>query len=420
MSALRILQVSHRVPFPPVDGGSIGIYNITRGLSLAGHEVHALCINTPKHSQPADALRNIAHQHDVFVNTSISLFALIRNYFFRKDVPYNVERFLSSSVGAKIEELLQQHRFDVIHVEGSFVNFYIDLIRRHSDAPIVSRAHNIEYVIWDRLSHNQSNPFKRWYFGVLADRLREFERIHYDKADAIAAITVEDRQRLADLGVTAHTEVIPAGVMLDRFDGVVDVQVKKATLFILSAFDWIPNQEALFWFLENVWRELVVKQPGLELHVAGNNMPDSIRNIRMPNLVMHGFVPSAVDFIAQHDLMLVPLLAGGGMRIKIIEGMAAGKCILTTDVGAEGIACTDERDIVICRSPAEWIQKIIFYISHPEKKRRIGSMAKALAATKYDNRAVTVLYTGLYHRLIQERDKRKVVCEMPLRSTNRS
>jgi glycosyltransferase involved in cell wall biosynthesis len=399
---LKVLQVSYRVPFPPTDGGTIGIYNITKGLSDAGCEVHTLSINTPKHAQPADALKGIATQYDVFVNTRISPLNLLLNYFF-KEIPYNVERFVSADYKEKLQELLRKEQFDVIHLEGTFVAWYIDAIREVTDIPVIIRAHNIEYVIWERLGQHDRNPLKRFYFSSLARRIKAFEKKYYNRFSAVAAITPEDKQRLVDLGVTVPVEVVPAGVVVDKFAASREVSFEQNSAFILSALDWIPNQEALFWFLENVWPELHRRNPALSLHIAGKNTPEHIMNLNIAGVKVHGFVDDAVTFIKTYNLMLVPLSAGGGMRIKIIEGMAAGKCIITTTVGAEGIDYTDGKDIVICRSAEEWIGKISHYLAHDEARAAISAHAVDLVNQKYDNRTITEKYIRLYQTCLHKK-----------------
>jgi glycosyltransferase involved in cell wall biosynthesis len=110
-------------------------------------------------------------------------------------------------------------------------------------------------------------------------------------------------------------------------------------------------------------------------------------------------VPSAAVFMQQYDLMLAPLLSGGGMRIKIIEGMALGKCILTTTVGAEGILCQSGENILISDDPSQWVAFLKQYGAGRLHHRKIGEQAQQLIIRKYDNQAVVQLYLQLYQDL---------------------
>lgn len=395
---MKVLQLTYRVPFPPTDGGSIGIYNITKGLHDNGCEIDLVAINTPKHAQPKDCMIPLAKQHDVFVNTNISPFKLLSNVLF-KSIPYNVERFVSKDVSDKLVELLTQNSYDFIQVEGAFVAYYIDVIKKHCSCPVLVRTHNIEYVIWERLALNEKNPAKKWLYKHLGKRLRTFEAAYYNKADGIAAITEEDKQRLLDLNVTVPIQIVPAGVVLDKYLAAQDREAEANSIFSISALDWLPNLEGLDWFLKSVWPELLKRKPEIHFHIAGKSTPDWLMNSSFPNVHVHGFVDDAIVFKKSYQLMLVPLLSGGGMRVKIIEGLAAKKCIISTSVGAEGIECTHGKDIVLANSPEEWVETIITYLENEEARQEIERNAFVTANERYENTAITKRYIELFEDL---------------------
>lgn len=373
------------------------MYGITRNLSLKGHEVTVLAVNTPKHFQQPDVLDGIARLLPVYVDTSISRTKALLNLF--KPMPYIAERFISDHFERQLTILLQEERFDVIHFEGTYVAWYVDIVRKWTNIPVVLRAHNLEHIIWKRLSENEPNLLKRLYYRRMAYELKLFEKKYYDKFDAIAAITPEDAARIKQMGVSAPCHFVPAGVDLDRFEVQPDVKYKENSCFILSALEWLPNQEALLWFLDNVWPEVSASVPNLELHVAGKGTPEYIRQLKIRNVFIHGYVKDASVFIQQYDLMLVPLLSGGGMRLKIVEGMALEKCIFASSVGAEGINCSDGKNIVICDDAAKWVEKIKDYFSNREKYAAIRKNAGLLIKNEYANPVVIDQLINLYNSL---------------------
>lgn len=392
---MKVLQLTYRVPFPPTDGGSIGIYNITKGLHDNGCSIDLLSINTPKHSQPADGMHGLAKQFDVFVNTDLSPTKLIKNLIF-SSIPYNVERFIAANVEQQLIELLTANTYDFIQVEGAFVAFYIDTIKKHTNAPVLVRTHNIEYIIWERLSFNEKNPFKRWFYAHLSKRLKTFEAKYYSKADGIAAITQEDKNRLLELNIDKPIEIIPAGVVLDKYFVSTETVAEANTVFSISALDWLPNLEGLDWFLKEVWPKLMAIKPEVQMHIAGKSTPEWLMNSTLPNVHVHGFVDDAIAFKRSYQLMLVPLLSGGGMRVKIIEGLAAKKCIISTSVGAEGIEYTANKNLVIANSPKEWVDAIIYYLENDTARMAIETNAFELANEKYENTSITKKYIELY------------------------
>ena len=402
---IRVLQLTYRVPFPPTDGGAIGIYNITKGLFENGCEIDLLSINTPKHSQPQNAMSKFAKQYDVYVDTNISKKALLKNVLFKR-IPYNVERFIHKDVSNTIVQLLSKNKYDFIQIEGAFVAYYIDIIRQFTDAPVLVRTHNIEYIIWQRLALNERNILKKWFFNLLAKRLRAFEKKYYNKADAIAAITNEDEQRLKTMGVDVPLEVIPAGVELKKYIDDDSSLIEENTVFSISALDWLPNLEGLEWFLKNIWPKILTSNPTCTLHVAGKSTPEKFFKLNIPNVIFHGFVDDAEAFKRKYQLMLVPLLSGGGMRIKIIEGMAAKKCIISTTIGAEGIVCNNKKDIVIADSPEEWISAINELLEDSKLVEKIATNALQTATFNYENKTITKKYIDLYNSCFERKAKK--------------
>ena len=400
---MHLLQLCPRVPYPPTDGGAIAMYDVAAGLAAAGHRVTVLAINTPKHRQPADALAHLGPNVrlvTVEVDTRLKPRRALRSLLF-SDLPYNVERFVSAAVAVRLAELLRTEAIDVVQVEGTFVAWYVDAIRRAAPGvPMVLRAHNVEHTIWHMLAGRRQNPMKTSYLRHLARGLEAFERRYLPRFDAVAAITEPDQQRLLALGCPEPVVFIPAGANLQRLERQEATSPEPYSLFMLASFDWLPNQEGLDWLLAHVWPRVRAQHSALTLHLAGKNMPAHIQQLHgRDNIVVHGFVDSAAEFMRQYGLMLVPLLSGGGMRVKIIEGMALGKCILSTRLGAEGISVRSGHDILLADAADDWVAQLGRYARGELPVARIGTEAAATAARRYDNRQVVGQFVALYRQL---------------------
>ncbi|NVO84395.1 glycosyltransferase family 4 protein [Hymenobacter terrestris] len=403
---MHILQICPRVPFPPTDGGAIAMYDVAAGLARAGHRVTVLALNTPKHHQPDTVLDHLGANVrllTVNVDTRLSPRNALQNLL-SSALPYNVERFVSPAVEAQLADLLAREKFDVVQVEGTFVAWYVEALKRLAPTvPVVLRAHNVEHTIWQMLADKTRNPLKKWYLRQLAGRLRRFEQLVLPRFDAVAAITEPDQQRLRRLGCSEPVVFVPAGVELSRFRPDPAIRPRPRTLCMLGSFDWLPNQEGLDWLLREVWPEARRQFPELQLHIGGKNMPERFRQLRLPGVTVHGFVESAAAFMQQYELMLVPLLSGGGMRIKIIEGMALGKCILSTTLGAEGIHVKPGFDIVVADSAAEWLAQLGRYYHAELPAAAIGQEAARTIARRYDNARVVESFLDLYTILLPAR-----------------
>ncbi|OGX88884.1 glycosyltransferase family 4 protein [Hymenobacter glacialis] len=404
---MHILQLCPRVPFPPHDGGAIAMYDVAAGLVQAGHQVTLLAINTPKHRQPANALAHLGPGLRlvlVDVNTDIAPAKALKNLLFSRQ-PYNVERFMSPAVGEALLEILRTEKVDIVQMEGTFVAWYAELLGRQHRAdfrvpPLVLRAHNVEYTIWQMLARREPNALKRFFLQTLATRLETFERRYLRQFDAVAAITPGDATRLRALHCPEPVVFIPAGVELSRVQPDPAIRARPRTLFMIGSLDWLPNQEGVEWFLREVWPIFHAEAPDVELHIAGRNTPAHLLAPRTDNVFVQGFVESAPDFMQQYELMLVPLLSGGGMRVKIIEGMTLGKAILSTSLGAEGIAAHDGQNLLLRDGAAAWLQTLRAWARGELDLTRIGAEAARTATDVYDNRRVVAQFEALYQRLL--------------------
>ena len=340
----------------------------------------------------------------VDVETNISASKALKNLLFSRQ-PYNVERFISPAVGAKLLEILRTEKVDVVQMEGTFVAWYAELLGRQHRSdfrmpPLVLRAHNVEYTIWQMLAAREKNPLKRLFLDTMSRRLEKFERRYLRQFDAVAAITEDDARRLRALHCPEPVVFIPAGVDLSRVQPDPAAQPKPRTLYVIGSLDWLPNQEGVEWLLREVWPTVHAEMPDVELHIAGRNAPAHLLNLREDNVFMHGFVESSPAFMQAHGLMLVPLLSGGGMRVKIIEGMALGKAILSSTLGAEGIAARDGENLLVRDGAAAWLDTLRAWYRGDVDVAQIGAAAARTAADVYDNRRVVQRFVDLYEQLL--------------------
>lgn len=399
---MRILQICNKAPFPPKDGGCIAMNSLTQGLLSQGHTVKVLAMNTAKHFVKPETLptdyKAKTRAEFVFIDTAVKPLPAFLNLF--SNTSYNISRFYSKAFEGKIAEILSAETFDIIQLESLYVSMYADVIRRYSNAKIVLRAHNVEHLLWERNAASAGNPLKKSYFNLLVKRLKAYETKALSAFDAIAAITEDDAAWFRK-----HTHipvmVIPFGINLQTTDTAETVEEEPLSVFHIGAMDWQPNVEGLQWFLENVWHKVHLQHPQLKLYLAGKSMSEAFKKQIFPNVTMLGEVENAQQFMRSKGLMLAPLLSGGGMRVKIIEGMALGKVILSTPVGAEGIDCENGKDILIAADANAFAEAVSRYVNDPQRCRNIGEAAKRLAAEKYNNSDICTRLTAFYNRLIQ-------------------
>ncbi len=401
---MRILQICNRIPYPPKDGGAIGIYNFVKCYHELGNDLTVLAFNTLKHHRDPEVLptefTSLADIRTVDLDTNISPWGAFLNLFSKKS--YNVERFRSQAVRKKLAQILKEKAFDIIHLDSIYVAMYLDTIRQYSDAKVIFRAHNIEYLIWERLGEVAKPGPKKWYLRLLAKRLKNYETNKFPEFDAILPISNHDWKIINQYSPNVPKHLTTAGVNLEDYNPSFN-HVEFPTLFHLGSLDWMPNQEAVNWFLNQIWPEIYQYNPECRFFVAGRNMPEHFRKYRSQNVQMIGEVENALDFMNAKAIMVVPLLSGSGMRLKILEGMAMGKCVISTSIGAEGIHYEDGKNILIADDKKTFIQKILDCLANKDEVFRIGQNAIELVRERYTNQRIVKDLMGFYEKLANQK-----------------
>jgi polysaccharide biosynthesis protein PslH len=401
---MRILQLCNKPPYPPIDGGSKAMHNLTRGLVDLGHQVKVLCISTPKQPcnkalMPREYLRNTALEC-VFVDTSVNIVDAFTDLLTADN--YNISRFFSPDMDIRLIKLLSDQQFDVVQLESLFMTPYIPTIRRYTQAKVILRSHNLEHVIQDRIATGEKNFFKKPYRRFLARQLQEYEMAVLDKVDGVAAISPTDAEHFRSHGTKTPIATIPFGVDADEYAGDTRIPASGPVFFHLGSMDWLPNEEGIRWLLDTVWPRVIKKRPKARLQLAGNKMPAQLLALSIDGVTIKGRVRNALSYMKERHVMVVPLFSAGGMRVKIIEGMALGKAIISTPIGAEGISYTDKKNILIARNATEFVENILNVIDDHTLPVKIGEEARKLTRTTYANTRIVQELVSFYKKLLKK------------------
>ncbi|MCU0605877.1 MAG: glycosyltransferase [Candidatus Edwardsbacteria bacterium] len=382
---MKILQLCHRLPYPPIDGGKISIYNFTRQYSARGHEVHLVVIAPDQERNVNLApLRELARHCMVFYRDVDNRRSSFLANALCSRLPYNMTKYMSDEILGYIMSYLERTAVDCVHVDYLHMSHYAAAIkRRWPELPVILREHDVDSAIMGRLAANERNPFKRALYRSQAGRLVRYEREMLGRFDAILAITTEDRERIIALDRTlaGRTHVVPAGVDLSRCcSGRVN---QTRVILHLASMDWLPNRQGLTWFLRSVFPKIVALAPDAKLVVAGRNMPTHFKRYRGPNVEVAGFVENPDDMFARCRLAVVPLWVGGGMRIKILNYMAAGIPIVSTSIGAEGITAENGRYLMIADDADEFARSVVTLLNDDEHAQRLVANGRSLVENEY-------------------------------------
>lgn len=383
---MRVLQICSKPAVPEIDGGCLATNALTQALLNCGVQVDILTIATQKHPITQETIdyyqkKKIAFD-SVYINTKPKPLAAFLNLFSKKS--YNIERFVSETFSNVIIEKLKKYSYDYILIEGLYVSMYMTEIKTHSKALILYREHNIEYRIWQQIS-KKTISFKKLYVKLLAKKLKRYEYNFLKSIKYVLAISQIDLDFIKKINPNlSNSIVIPFGYKKD----ITPITLAdNYSLCHIGAMDWQPNIHGVNWLIKNVIPQL----NNTPLYLAGKKIPAKYSNLSNNNIYSLGEVENAEEFITQHNIMLVPLFTGSGMRIKVIEAMALGRVVIGTNKAFEGITVTHKENAIIANTAQEFIKYINYCKEHPANAQLIA------------NNAQTFIKKHFYYKVIEQK-----------------
>ncbi len=394
---MKILLLCNKLPYPTNDGSSIAIARMIEGFISQNCHVSVLSLNTKKHFKDANNIPkevlDKAHFSIIDVNTNPTARGAFANLF--QKLPFHVNRFYQAEVALKLEQLLTEQEFDIVQIEGIFMMPYLKLIREKSSAKIALRTHNIEHQIWQRAIENTTQHVLKVFLKTQTKKLIRYENWCAKEADFIVAISINDENYFKKLN--PHSITIPCGIPNVR---PID-HINNHHFFHLGAMDWMPNKQGVNWLVNEVWPIVYAANSKLTLHLAGRAMDDKLLHLKQEGIQVHGEIENAKTFRAKYGIMLVPLLAGSGIRIKIIEGIAEGIPVISTSIGAEGIDATQGKEMILADSAQEFAEAMLLLANNIEKCESIGKNAANLASENFMNNNLASKLVAFYSSVWQ-------------------
>jgi len=401
---MNILQICKKMPVPAKDGEALAILNIIKLLVQQQAKLTLLALATQKHpgslSNLPDKIKQSVNYNQCEINTNFKAWAFIKSIV--KGSAYTLNRFHSKAFEALIIQALQSKKFNIIQLEGLYLLPYLNIIKKHSNAKIVLRAHNVEHHVWQNLASNSSNFFKKIAYQYNANSIKQIELKPLQHIDAIISISTTDQAFFQEKQKATSIINLPFGINLDEYKTVrpaIEDSLESISLSFIGSLDWLPNIEGLHWFLDEVWPIVHQQFPKTKFHIAGRNMQTSIKRITAPNVIIKGEVNCAKTFIAAHQIFIVPLLSGSGMRIKIIEAMALEAAVISTPLGASGIQYTNKTDILIGQTAHEFANSIITLLKNEIQRKRIAKNGRQLVEKHYNNATLSKRLIEFYRTL---------------------
>jgi len=404
---MKILFLQKRPLFPADMGGKIRTLNVLRYLAQ-WHEVTYLCNTQEGEEQGVEQMREIGLRVETVPwketprGTSKFYGELLANLF--SQYPYNVDKDFDPRLRGRAEELLAAEPYDLIVCD--FVQMARNAIGLPGP-PQVLFEHNVEAQIFQRHAQQDESWLRRKYMGLQWQKMRRFEGEAGRHFEAVVAVSRQDKETyIQDYGWD-HVEVIDTAVDLDFFQPDLEAEQPHRLVFV-GSMDWLPNQDGVKHFVENVWPAIREKCPDAEFRVVGRNPTPMVEQLgRAPGVEIMGTVPDIRPYLAEAAVAVVPLLVGGGTRLKIFEAMAMQKAVVSTPLGAEGLEVTSGRDVQLVDAGQEFADAVVELLQDAEKRRQMAAAARKLVEENYSAETIARQFEAICQRAIEKRSAPK-------------
>lgn len=398
---MKLLILDEEFPFPLNTGKRIRTFNLVARLAKS-HKVYYIANGQSDSvgfkALAAAGITPVAVERKIPRKSGLLFYLrLLFNLFSR--YPYIVSSHYSSLFAEKLSYCLKQDRFDIVIAEWTPYAVYLQGVRESRKVIV---AHNLEHRIWERYFRNERNILKKWYIGKQLRKVRRFEMESFAKVDGVAAVSPVEAGEIARYGRELTVEVVPNGVDLDYFGGEW-VEADNSTMIFVGSMNWRPNQDAIQYFVRDIFPLIKKDINNAKTVFVGQDPPASILKLGdTAGIEIVGRVDDVRPFVRKAGVYVVPLRIGGGTRLKILEALAMKKAVVSTSVGAEGIAVTPEVNILIGDSPEEFASQVKRVISDKNLRSKLGEAGRELVEKNYGWDRIAVTLENFLHRLMGE------------------
>lgn len=271
--------------------------------------------------------------------------------------PYIVDANYSLALREVVQRYERDHDVDLWQCEWTP---YAEVLRDIDAHRKVIMAHNIESLIWQRYHETESNFLKRWYIKRQCDKFERFESRVFREVSSVVSVSEADAALAREIFTAPRLSVVENGVDLDYFLPRPGPRDHRLILYV-GSLDWRPNLDAVNLLRQQIFPQILAKEPGARLCIVGRNPPDALvrETARESSIELHADVPDVRPFLARCGVLAVPLRIGGGSRLKILEALAMAAPVVSTRIGAEGLRLVPGRDLTIVESPEDMAESVL-------------------------------------------------------------
>ena len=398
---MKVLLLTQVLPYPPDGGPKIKTWNLIKFLAV-NHEITLISFVRGEKPEEINELKKYCR--DVITvpiqrKKVYDLFALLKSFLTGK--PWLMVRDDRKEMREAVEKAAAGGNFEIVHADQHNMAQYALSVQNASH---LLDAHNVLWMLYKRTVRTMGNGYLRWIYERDWQLFRSYEKEMVNRFDAVITVSENDRLLLEEVsGKSQKISVIPIAIDTDQ---VLPVKREKNAMHIIhvGTMFWQPNIDGVLWFIKEVFPLIKAQRPDIIFDIIGARPPKEIVSLSDPGRGINvcGYVEDVEPFIQKAALMIVPVLAGGGMRVKILNALSQEIPLVSTSIGCEGIEVVNERDLLIADKPQEFSQAVLKLLEDRDFAELIGKNGRDLIQNKYDYRQACRPIEDVYKKIVNK------------------
>ena len=397
---MRILVLTSKFIWPLTDGAVIRDFNLLRE-TAKHHDVFLLSFLTKREDREYFSALEPYCKKIVGIDLSRPKWLTAKNAVFGSvgSRPFILREYLRRDMAEAIEKVVAEERIEVIHAHFLHMGQY--LIQKKS-APLVYDAHNLEHVLWRRLSQTVEDRLKRTFARLQYQRLIRWQQIMASNSEICVTLSDEDREEYLRIAPYADVITVPNGADIE-FWHPLPTEIEPHSIIYFGNLSWLPQSDAALYFHDEIFPLILAQVREATFYIVGQNPPQSVKDLASDKVIVTGFVEDIRQYIARAAVVVMPLRIGAGTKHRIFHALAMKKALVASSVAAEGIALRNEDTALLADDPGAFANHVVTLLKNPELCKELGEAGRKLVCERYDWAAIYSSLERAFERASKKR-----------------